>query len=238
MSIAPRVMVKFPSGSTWASTNDWDGHLDLVVSREFEPGVRDDGHGRRRAPRRPGRVPRVGRRVVGARRELPEPVARFARWSNGRASSSSRTTRSSSCRRTSPKTAASRRSSARSPTRRTSRSAASGRRRNGLFVHVGANYSFGTEGRTVGGLRHRAQLVGLRHPPRLAPGRDAAARARARDQGDDDGHEHRDAAAAAAAAPPPNRGADGDRHLQSVHGRTGPDEQPHARRARILTAIR
>jgi hypothetical protein len=35
MSIAPRVMVKFPSGSTWASTNDWDGHLDLVVSREL-----------------------------------------------------------------------------------------------------------------------------------------------------------------------------------------------------------
>jgi len=35
MSLAPRVMVKFPSGSTWASTNDWDGHLDLVASREF-----------------------------------------------------------------------------------------------------------------------------------------------------------------------------------------------------------
>src|SRR5688500_14666655 len=35
MSIAPRFMVKFPSGSTWASTNDWDGHFDLVVSREL-----------------------------------------------------------------------------------------------------------------------------------------------------------------------------------------------------------
>jgi peptidoglycan-associated lipoprotein len=35
MSIAPRIMVKFPSGSTWSSTNDWDGHLDLVVSREL-----------------------------------------------------------------------------------------------------------------------------------------------------------------------------------------------------------
>src|SRR5687768_10243445 len=35
MSIAPRVMIKFPSGSTWASTNDWDGHFDLVVSREL-----------------------------------------------------------------------------------------------------------------------------------------------------------------------------------------------------------
>ena len=35
MSLAPRVMVKFPSGSTWASTNDWDYHFDLVASREF-----------------------------------------------------------------------------------------------------------------------------------------------------------------------------------------------------------
>jgi peptidoglycan-associated lipoprotein len=35
MSLAPRLMVKFPSGSTWASTNDWDGHIDLVASREF-----------------------------------------------------------------------------------------------------------------------------------------------------------------------------------------------------------
>ena len=35
MSIAPRLMVKFPSGSDWASTNDWDGHIDLVGSREF-----------------------------------------------------------------------------------------------------------------------------------------------------------------------------------------------------------
>ena len=35
MSVAPRVMVKFPSGSDWAHTNDWDGHFDLVGSREF-----------------------------------------------------------------------------------------------------------------------------------------------------------------------------------------------------------
>jgi outer membrane protein OmpA-like peptidoglycan-associated protein len=35
MSLAPRVAVKFPSGSKWASTNDWDGHADLVASREF-----------------------------------------------------------------------------------------------------------------------------------------------------------------------------------------------------------
>ena len=36
MSIAPRLMVKFPSGSTWASTNDWDFHFDLITSRELD----------------------------------------------------------------------------------------------------------------------------------------------------------------------------------------------------------
>ena len=35
MSLAPRVMVKFPTGSTWASTNDVDGYFDLIASREF-----------------------------------------------------------------------------------------------------------------------------------------------------------------------------------------------------------
>ncbi len=35
MSLAPRIMVKFPSGSSWSSTNDWDYHVDLVASREF-----------------------------------------------------------------------------------------------------------------------------------------------------------------------------------------------------------
>ena len=43
MSLAPRVMVKFPSGSTWASTNDWDGHFDLVASREFNSSVELSG---------------------------------------------------------------------------------------------------------------------------------------------------------------------------------------------------
>lgn len=39
MSLSPRIMVKFPSGSTWSSTNDWDGHFDLVASREFNEQV-------------------------------------------------------------------------------------------------------------------------------------------------------------------------------------------------------
>ena len=39
MALAPRLMVKFPSGSSWASTNDWDYHLELVASREFGQAV-------------------------------------------------------------------------------------------------------------------------------------------------------------------------------------------------------
>jgi peptidoglycan-associated lipoprotein len=39
VSLAPRVMVQFPSGSTWASTNDWNGYFDLIVSREFSQSV-------------------------------------------------------------------------------------------------------------------------------------------------------------------------------------------------------
>jgi outer membrane protein OmpA-like peptidoglycan-associated protein len=43
MSLAPRVMVKFPTGSTWSSTNDLDGHVDLVASREFGQQVELSG---------------------------------------------------------------------------------------------------------------------------------------------------------------------------------------------------
>ena len=43
MSFAPRVMVKFPSGSSWSSTNDWDGHFDLITSREFNRSVELSG---------------------------------------------------------------------------------------------------------------------------------------------------------------------------------------------------
>jgi peptidoglycan-associated lipoprotein len=35
LSFAPRVMVKFPVGNTQASTDDWDLHTEVVASREF-----------------------------------------------------------------------------------------------------------------------------------------------------------------------------------------------------------
>jgi peptidoglycan-associated lipoprotein len=43
MSLAPRLMVKFPSGSTWSSTNDWDTHIDLIGSREVARAVEFTG---------------------------------------------------------------------------------------------------------------------------------------------------------------------------------------------------
>jgi len=43
MSIAPRVMMKFPTGAPWSSTTDWDGHIDLVLSRELGQQVEITG---------------------------------------------------------------------------------------------------------------------------------------------------------------------------------------------------
>ena len=43
MSLAPRVMIKFPTGAPWSSTKDWDGHIDLVASREFGRQVEISG---------------------------------------------------------------------------------------------------------------------------------------------------------------------------------------------------
>jgi peptidoglycan-associated lipoprotein len=39
MSMALRPAMKFPSGSSWASTNDLEGHIDLVTSRELQNSV-------------------------------------------------------------------------------------------------------------------------------------------------------------------------------------------------------
>ena len=174
MSIAPRVMVKFPSGSTWASTNDWDGHLDLVVSRELEPAVRDARHGRRRAPRRPGRVPRVGRRHRGdsarasragrALRALVEWQGEFVIKDNTLLITPPYVAEDGSI------------APLLSPISDPTNFKVGGvwQASNGLFVHAGVNYSFGTARPHRRRPRHRAQPVGLRRPPRLAPGRDAA----------------------------------------------------------------
>jgi peptidoglycan-associated lipoprotein len=35
MSLAPRVVFTFPTGSPWGGTNDWDSRIEVVASREF-----------------------------------------------------------------------------------------------------------------------------------------------------------------------------------------------------------
>ncbi len=43
MSFGPRLMVKFPIGETASSTDDWDGHLEVVGSREFAKSIEVTG---------------------------------------------------------------------------------------------------------------------------------------------------------------------------------------------------
>ena len=43
MSLALRPAVKIPTGSSWASTNDLEGHIDLVASREFNRSLELSG---------------------------------------------------------------------------------------------------------------------------------------------------------------------------------------------------
>jgi peptidoglycan-associated lipoprotein len=43
MALAARFMVKFPTGSSWSSTNDLDGHIDLVASGEVNDQVELSG---------------------------------------------------------------------------------------------------------------------------------------------------------------------------------------------------
>jgi peptidoglycan-associated lipoprotein len=43
LSLAPRVMVKFPVGNTQSSTDDWDLHTEVAVSREFNRNVEITG---------------------------------------------------------------------------------------------------------------------------------------------------------------------------------------------------
>ena len=43
MALAVRGMMKFPSGSSWSSTNDLDGHIDLIASGEANDAVEVTG---------------------------------------------------------------------------------------------------------------------------------------------------------------------------------------------------
>ncbi len=212
MSLAPRVMVKFPSGSTWASTNDWDGHLDLVASREFGQQVRTDRHARRRASAATptsSACPTASRGASARRSRAARAFRALVEWHGEFVIKDNTLVHQAAVRCRGRQRRAD--CSARFPIRRTSSSAASGRRRAASSCTRAVNYSSGTEGRVVGGIDIDHSAWGLDLRVGWHPGRDAAASARAADQGDDDGHQYGDVTP----APPPPRAvaepaADGD----------------------------
>jgi peptidoglycan-associated lipoprotein len=150
MSIAPRVMVKFPSGSTWASTNDWDGHLDLVVSRELNQAFEMSGMAGAVLRGDPDEF-RVSDGVswgLGASfpsrsrlRALVEWQGEFVIKDNTLVILPPYVAEDGSI------------APLLSPISDPTNFKVGGvfQASNGLFVHLGANYSFGTESRTVGG---------------------------------------------------------------------------------------
>ncbi len=151
MSLAPRVMVKFPSGSTWASTNDWDGHLDLVASREFGGQVEVSGMAGAVVRGDPDEF-RVSDGVtwgLGAGFPTRTPIRALVEWQGEFVIKDNTLVLA-------PPYVAEDGSIAPllSPISDPTNVKAGGvwQARNGFFVHAGVNYSFGTGGRTVGGV--------------------------------------------------------------------------------------
>ena len=151
LSLAPRIMVKFPSGSTWASTNDWDGHLGLVASREFNNSVELTGL--------TGAVLRGdpdGFRVsdgiewgIGAGFPTRSPIRALVEW-HGEFVIKDNTLVLNPPYVAEDGSIAPLMSPISDPTN--FKVGGVWQASNGLFVHGGMNYSFGTGGRTVGGL--------------------------------------------------------------------------------------
>jgi len=151
MSVAPRVMVKFPTGSTWASTNDWDGHVDLVLSREFAGQIELSGVAGAvlRGDSDEFRVSDGVTWGLGAALPTRTPIRALIEW-QGEFVIKDHT------RLITPPYIAEDASVAPllSPISDPTNIKVGGvwQARNGLFVHLGANYSFGTDGRRVGGV--------------------------------------------------------------------------------------
>lgn len=151
MSLAPRVMVKFPSGSTWSSTNDWDGHLGLVASREFGQAVELSGlaGGVLRGDPDEFRVSDGVEWGLGAAFPSRSPFRALVEWQG------EFVIKDFTQVLTPPYVAedgsiAPVFSPISDPTN--VKAGLVFQAGNGLFVHGGANYSFGTDGRTVGGI--------------------------------------------------------------------------------------
>jgi peptidoglycan-associated lipoprotein len=151
LSLAPRIMVKFPSGSTWASTNDWDGHLGLVASREFNGSVELTGMagGVLRGDPDEFRVSDGVEWGVGTSFPTRSPIRALVEWQGEFVIKDNTLV-------INPPYIAEDGSIAPilSPISDPTNIKVGGvwQMSNGLFVHAGGNYSFGTSGRTVGGL--------------------------------------------------------------------------------------
>lgn len=150
MSVAPRVMVKFPSGSSWASTNDWDGHVDLVLSREFANQVELSGVAGAVLRGDPDEF-RVSDGVtwgLGAMVPTRTPIRALIEW-QGEFVIKDNTLIIAPPYIGEDGSVAPLLSPISDPTN--VKVGGVWQARNGLFVHLGANYSFGTEGRRVAG---------------------------------------------------------------------------------------
>jgi peptidoglycan-associated lipoprotein len=168
MSIAPRLMVKFPSGSTWASTNDWDGHLDLVASKEFGQRVELAGTAGAVLRGDPDEF-RVSDGVtwgLGAAFPTRSPFRALVEW-QGEFVIKDFTQVLTPPYEAEDGSVAPLLSPISDPTN--FKFGAVWQADNGLFVHGGLNYSFGTEGRVVNGfdIDHNSWGLDLRvgwHP--------------------------------------------------------------------------
>jgi peptidoglycan-associated lipoprotein len=143
--------VKFPSGSTWASTNDWDGHLDLVASREFGQSVELSGIAGAVIRGDPDEF-RVSDGVtwgLGAAFPSRSPFRALVEW-QGEFVIKDFTQVLNPPYVAEDGSIAPVLSPISDPTN--FKAGLVWQARNGLFVHGGANFSFGTEGRTVGGI--------------------------------------------------------------------------------------
>jgi peptidoglycan-associated lipoprotein len=175
MSVAPRVMVKFPSGSTWASTNDWDGHIDLVLSREFASRVELSGVAGAVLRGDPDEF-RVSDGVtwgLGAAFPTRSPIRALLEWQgefvikdNAQVVAAPYLAEDGSV------------APLLSPISDPTNVKVGGvwQASNGVFVHAGLNYSFGTQGRRVGGIDFEHNSFGfdirLGWHPGVAPPRE------------------------------------------------------------------
>ena len=163
MSLAIRPMVKFPTGATWASTNDWDGHIDLITSREFARTTELTGviGGVLRGDPDEFRVSDGITWGLGATFPTRSQFRALVEWTG------EWVIKDNTLILTPPLVAedgsvAPNLSPISDPTN--VKFGGVWQAKNGMFVHAGANYSFGTAGRSVGGteIDHNAWGLDLR----------------------------------------------------------------------------